>query len=193
MEFTTFSADGLRFVVAVEGEGPDVVLLHGFPDTPHSWAPLQRSLVDAGYRTIVPWLRGYHPDTIVADRPYDPETIARDALGLLDAVGSSSAVLAGHDWGALVAYGAAALAPERVPAFVTSGIAHPSLMKRNLALLWSGRHFLVHKLPWASRWSRRGDFAYFDRLYRRWAPTWSGPDRDRALADAKHALADEAP
>lgn len=192
MEFTTLSAQGLKFVVAVDGEGPDVVLLHGFPDTPHSWAPLQRSLVDAGYRTIVPWLRGYHAETIVPGRPYDPETIARDALLLLDAVGSSNAVLVGHDWGALIAYGAAALAPERVPAIATFGIAHPSLMPRNLALLWSGRHLLAHRLPWAARSCRRDSFAYFDKLYRRWAPNWSGPDRDRSLAEAKRALASDA-
>ena len=68
------------------GEGPDVVLLHGFPDTPHSWSGIEAALVGAGWRVTVPWLRGYHPDTIVAGRRYDPETLGHDGLELLDAI-----------------------------------------------------------------------------------------------------------
>jgi pimeloyl-ACP methyl ester carboxylesterase len=112
MEFRTISSGAQPFVVSQEGEGPDVVLLHGFPDTPHSFAQLQSALVDAGWRVTVPWLRGYHPDSIVAGRPYDAETLGRDALALLDAIGAPRAVVVGHDWGALIAYVAATLAPE---------------------------------------------------------------------------------
>ena len=100
-------------------------------------------------------------------------------------------MLVGHDWGALIAYVAAALAPERVAAIVTFAIPHPSLLRRTPASLWAARHFLALKLPWAQRTCRRDDFAYLGRLYERWAPAWSGPARDETLRLAKEALTAE--
>jgi pimeloyl-ACP methyl ester carboxylesterase len=69
VEFRSTAANGQTFVVSQTGEGPDIVLLHGFPDTPFSWADVQAALVAGGWRVSVAWLRGYHPDTIVAGRP----------------------------------------------------------------------------------------------------------------------------
>ena len=66
---------------------------------------------------------------------------------LLDAINAPGAVLVGHDWGALITYVAATLAPERVRAIVTLGIPHPSLLPRTPASIWAGRHFLGFKLP----------------------------------------------
>jgi pimeloyl-ACP methyl ester carboxylesterase len=189
MEFRTISGGGLPQVVATAGEGPDIVLLHGFPDTPDSFSDLQAELVGAGWRVSVPWLRGYHPDNIVPGRRCDPETLGRDALAVLDAVGAEHAVLVGHDWGALLAYVAAAQAPERIPAIVTLGIPHPSLLVGSLSLLWTGRHFLALKMPGAVARARRNDYAYLDLLYRRWAPGWAGPKRDETVNRAKQALA----
>jgi pimeloyl-ACP methyl ester carboxylesterase len=188
VEFRTISRDGQRYVLSQAGEGPDVVLLHGFPDTPYSWSEIGAALVGAGWRVTVPWLRGYHRDTIVPSRRYDAETLGRDGLGVLDAIGASRAVLVGHDWGALVTYVAATLAPDRVRAIVTSGIPHPSVLRLTPTALWEVRHFVALKLPWAARSARRNDFAYFDRLYRRWSPDWSGPEREETLRLAKQAL-----
>ncbi len=67
------------------GQGEPVVLFHGFPDTPHSYAGIARALNGSGYRTVLPYLRGYHPDTMVKGRPYDALHLAGDAIGLLDA------------------------------------------------------------------------------------------------------------
>ena len=192
MEFRTISGGRDRHVISQAGEGPDIVLLHGFPDTPYSWSELEAALLAAGWRVTVAWLRGYHPETIVADRPYDPETIGRDGLALLDAIQAPRAVLVGHDWGALIAYVAATLEPERVRAIVTMGIPHPSLLSRTPASLWAGRHFLGLKLPGAASRCRRNDFAYLGELYSRWAPAWSGPERDESLARAKQALSSPA-
>jgi pimeloyl-ACP methyl ester carboxylesterase len=192
MEFQTISAGGQPFVVHTAGDGPDVVLLHGFPDTPYSWRQTAQALVDAGWRVSVPWLRGYRQETLVAGRGYDPETLGRDALALLDALGVTSAVLVGHDWGALEAYVAATLAPERVRALVAVAIPHPSLLQRTPASLWAARHFLALKLPWATRSCRRNDFAYLEELYRRWAPGWSGEERDECLRLVKEAFGSDA-
>jgi pimeloyl-ACP methyl ester carboxylesterase len=191
MEFETIEGGGQPFVVSRQGEGPDVVLVHGFPDTPHSFATLQGELAKAGWRVTVPWLRGYHPATIVPGRPYDFETIGRDGLALLDAIGARRAVLVGHDWGALMAYVAATLAPERVRGIVTIAIPHPSVLPRSPSALYRARHFLALKLPWAEASTRRRDFAYLETLYARWAPNWSGPAREQSVGMAKQALSSE--
>jgi pimeloyl-ACP methyl ester carboxylesterase len=99
VDFTSASLDGQRFVYADSGEGPLVVLLHGFPDTAHSWERARGVLNAAGYRTVVPYLRGYHPDTIVPGRGYGGDDTAGDVPRLLDAIGAEQAVLVGHDWG----------------------------------------------------------------------------------------------
>jgi pimeloyl-ACP methyl ester carboxylesterase len=188
VEFRTVSHEGQSFVFSQEGEGPDIVLWHGFPDTPYSWAPIAAPLLEAGWRVTIPWLRGYHADTIVPGRRYDPETLGRDALGLLDALELSRPVLFGHDWGAMLAYMGAALEPERVRAIVTSGIPHPRVLQRTPATLWSVRHFFALKMPWAEWHCKRGDYSYLEKLYTRWAPTWHGPLRNAAVENAKRAL-----
>ena len=181
---------GQRFVFRSFGEGPLVVLIHGFPDTPHGWERIASALADAGYRAVTPWLRGYRPETIVEGRSYDPIAISEDAIALLDALGEHDAILVGHDWGAVITYGAAALAPERFRAVVPIAIPYPPLYPRSLKLLWAARHIFANRLPWAERSLRRANFKQVDRLYRRWSPNWRGPERDRSIADAKRCLAD---
>src|SRR2546421_11812605 len=122
MDVTSAIAHDQRFVYTDSGEGPLVVLFRGFPDTPQSWSGTRDALNDAGYRTVVPYLRGYHPDTILPNRGYSAGEIAEDAVRLLDAIGADQAVLVGHDWGAGVVYRAAALAPERVRAICAVAI-----------------------------------------------------------------------
>lgn len=189
-ELKRASAGGQTFVFGDSGEGPLVVLFHGFPDTPAGWAATRDALNANGYRTIVPYLRGYHPDTIVPGRRYGGGEIAADAIALLDAVGAEQAVLVGHDWGAAVVYRAAALAPERVRAICAVAIPHPRLLGRSPALLWRARHFITLALPSGRRLARRRDFAYLDTLIRRWAPHWSGDAREQTLADVKRCFSD---
>ncbi|HWX74076.1 MAG TPA: alpha/beta hydrolase [Solirubrobacteraceae bacterium] len=183
-------AHGQRFVFSDTGAGPVVVLLHGFPDTPFGWESTRAALAEAGFRVVVPYLRGYHPDTIVAGRRYRARETAEDAIRLLDAIEVERAVLVGHDWGAAIVYRAAVLAPERVRAICAVAIPHPRLLARSLGLLWRGRHFLTLRLPSGRRLARRRDFRYLDTLMRRWAPNWSGPERDATLAAVKRCFAD---
>jgi pimeloyl-ACP methyl ester carboxylesterase len=192
VDFRTAASAGQRFVFAETGEGAPVVLFHGFPDTPAGWAPTAEILSAAGYRTIVPFLRGYHPETIVPGRGYGSKEIGEDALRLLDALGLDRAVLVGHDWGAGVVYQAAALAPERVRALCAVAIPHPRKIDRSPGLLWRARHFVTLRLPTGPWLARRNDFAYLDTLMRRWAPHWSGPEREATLAEVKRCFADPA-
>jgi pimeloyl-ACP methyl ester carboxylesterase len=190
MDFTSAAVDDQRFVYADSGEGPLVVLLHGFPDTPHSWERARGALNGAGYRTVVPYLRGYHPNTVVPGRGYSGADTAEDVLRLLDAIGAGQAVLVGHDWGASISYRAAAAAPDRIWAICAIAIPPTRLLKPSPGLLWGARHFLTLRLPTGSRLVRRRDFAYVDTLMRRWAPRWSGPERDACLRDVKRCFAD---
>ena len=82
MELRTISGGGQPRVVSQAGDGPDIVLLHGFPDTPYSWREIQSALLAAGWRVSVPWLRRYHPDNVVPGRPYDPATLSLTAPAL---------------------------------------------------------------------------------------------------------------
>jgi pimeloyl-ACP methyl ester carboxylesterase len=188
LDFGEISGDGQLFLASRSGEGSDAVLLHGFPDTPHSFEHIQAALAQAGWRTTVPWLRGYEPRTIVPGRRYDPETLGRDVLALLDAISAPSALLVGHDWGALASYVAATLAPERVDGIVAIAIPHPSVLRRTPRALLAARHFFALKMPWAARTLRRRDFAYLQKLYERWAPNWSGPEQQESVRRAKEAL-----
>ena len=98
-------ANGLNFAYLENGSGPLVLMLHGFPDTAHSWDDLRPRIAAQGYRAVSPFMRGYHP-TAIPHRDTDQETLARDPLALIEALGTRDAIIIGHDWGASAAYGA---------------------------------------------------------------------------------------
>jgi len=164
-------ANGLRFAIRERGEGPVVLLLHGFPDTPATFEHVMSPLAAQGYRAVAPFMRGYPPTDIPA-RDTDMVTLGRDALALIRALGETSAVVVGHDWGAVAAYAAASLEPVRVSKLVAIGIPHPGAMRPTLAALWGARHLLYLRSPGAPRRYAAGDFAHVQTLYRRWSPTW---------------------
>jgi pimeloyl-ACP methyl ester carboxylesterase len=170
-------ANGVRFAFLEEGSGPLVILLHGFPDTAHSWDAVRPALAKAGYRAVSPFLRGYHPTAIPADGRYDSDTLGRDVLALIASLGDR-AVVVGHDWGASAAYSAAALGPELVSRLVTLAIPHPASIRPSPRILWLLRHFIAFKLPGAAGRTRANEFAYVDELVRRWSPTWKVPEHE---------------
>jgi pimeloyl-ACP methyl ester carboxylesterase len=172
----TISANGLRFAYLAEGAGPLVVLLHGFPDTPHTWDAVRPALARAGFRAVSPFMRGYAPTEIPRDGRYDREALAADVLGLIEAFGreskEESAIVVGHDWGAEAAYAAARVGPERVRLLVTVAIPYPASVIPTPALLWRARHLFSLRFRGAAEQVRKNDFALVDELMRRWSPTW---------------------
>ena len=107
-----------------DATGFPVVLLHGFPDDVHAWDAVMPPLVAAGYRVLVPYLRGYGPTRFLdaaAPRMAQQAAIAQDLLDFMDALGLDRVGLAGYDWGGRAACITAILAPERVQALVTIG------------------------------------------------------------------------
>lgn len=108
-------------------EGKPVLLLHGFPDTGRLWSKQVGPLTEAGFRLIVPDQRGYGR----SDKPtdvgaYDMRLLASDPIAILDEVGVEKATVIGHDWGAMVAWGVASFAPQRVDRLVALSVGHPS-------------------------------------------------------------------
>jgi pimeloyl-ACP methyl ester carboxylesterase len=106
--------NGIRMHIAEQGAGPLVLLCHGFPESWHSWRHQLAALAAAGYHAVAPDMRGYGR----TDRPEEIERYTQlhhvgDMVGLLDALGEERAVIAGHDWGAPVAWNAALLRPDR--------------------------------------------------------------------------------
>jgi len=129
----------IRLNIAEQGQGPLVLLCHGFPETRYSWRHQLGALATAGFHAVAPDMRGYGK----SDRPdaIDQYTIFHlvgDMVGLLDALQAPTAVIVGHDWGATVAWHAALLRPDRfravvglsVPPWPRSKVAPTSLMPR---------------------------------------------------------------
>jgi pimeloyl-ACP methyl ester carboxylesterase len=110
----TVDTNGIRMHVAEQGEGPLVLLCHGFPESWYSWRHQLPALADAGYRAVAPDMRGYgQTDRPDATDQYTQLHHVGDMVGLLDALSVESAVIVGHDWGAPVAWNAALLRPDR--------------------------------------------------------------------------------
>ena len=115
----TIEANGIRLHVAEQGEGPLVVLCHGFPESWYSWRHQLRALAEAGFHAVAPDMRGYgQSEAPTAIDQYTLLHLVGDMVGLLDALGASTAVIAGHDWGAPVAWHAALLRPDRFRAVI---------------------------------------------------------------------------
>jgi pimeloyl-ACP methyl ester carboxylesterase len=114
-----------------------VLLLHGWPDDVRTWDGVSPRLVQAGYRTLAPYLRGFGPTRFL-----DPATprsgqitaLAHDAVDLLDALAVPKVVLVGHDWGARVAYVLAALWPQRVERLLALSVGYGTSRKPNQGL-----------------------------------------------------------
>ena len=119
----TLAVNDLEFPVTVYGEGPDVVFLHGFPDSREVWRYQVLAVADAGYRVIVPDQRGFggasRPDGV---EHYDIQALAADIIGIMDQLGIDRARLVGHDFGAGLAWFMAAHIPERFSQLVVMSV-----------------------------------------------------------------------
>ncbi len=107
-------APPINLSVTVAGEGPTVVLLHGFPEIGYSWRHQIHALADAGYQVIAPDQRGYGwSDAPAKVIDYDIFRLAGDVIGLLDHFEVDQATLVGHDWGSIIAWNTALFRPDR--------------------------------------------------------------------------------
>lgn len=176
----TLEANGLRFSALDAGEqNQSVVLcLHGFPDSPQTFAPQIGPFVDAGHRVIVPTLRGYEPSSQPANGDYSLTTLADDVAGWLDHLDLPDVHLVGHDWGAAIAYTAAAKHPNRFR--TVSALAVPPLPRipsallrvpKQLLLSWYMSFFQLRRV--AEKAVSNRDWWLLRRLWRSWSPDYA--------------------
>lgn len=192
-EHRTVHVSGIELAYREYGDAADplVLCLHGFPDSPTTFRHLAPDLVAAGFRVVTPWLRGYPPSEIVPG-PYQTAALARDVIGLADALSPERpAFLVGHDWGTLAAYGAMTLAPDRFARAVVLAVAPTRIFRPFLARDWdqqraSWYQFLFQLGPLSEAIVSADDFAYLDRLWESWSPGWK-IDRE-ALDAAKDSI-----
>lgn len=110
---------------AIQGKGPPVILLHGWPEFWLSWRHILPAVAAAGFTAVAPDLRGFNLSDAPADvAAYALDRLADDVTGLLDALGEPHAILVGHDWGASVAWHTALTAPARVSAVAALNLGH---------------------------------------------------------------------
>ncbi|MFC7428751.1 alpha/beta fold hydrolase [Nocardia tengchongensis] len=149
IEYRFLDINGIRMRVAEQGRGPLVVLLHGFLNFSYSWRHQLQALAAAGYRAIAPDLRGYGG----TDRPSDTAQytqlhLAGDVVGLIDAYGGEPAVVAGHDWGAMVAWTTALLRPDLVRGVVGMSVPYvprgPHSLRAMMRERFGERHYIQY-------------------------------------------------
>jgi pimeloyl-ACP methyl ester carboxylesterase len=180
----------VAYFEAGPADGSPVILLHGFPYDIHSYVDVAPQLADAGFRVIVPYLRGHGPTRFLdaaTPRSGQQSALGRDAIDVMDALGIERAILAGYDWGGRAACVAAALWPERVSGVVSvnsyliQDIAasrhplHPALE----AGFWYFFYFLTERGRAGLEANRRG---IAEVIWRRNSPEWGFDDAtlDRA-------------
>jgi len=116
-------SNGIRMRIAEMGEGPLVLFVHGWPESWYSWRHQLPAIAAAGYRAVAPDMRGYGKTDKPADvEDYDIQHVTGDLVGILDALGEKTAILVGHDWGAIVTWHAMLLHPDRFTALVAMSV-----------------------------------------------------------------------
>jgi pimeloyl-ACP methyl ester carboxylesterase len=148
----TVETNGIRMHIAESGAGPLVVLCHGFPESWYSWRHQLHALAEAGFHTVAPDMRGYgqtqRPEEI---DQYTLLHLVGDIVGLLDTLGSETAVIVGHDWGAPVAWYAALLRPDRFRGVIGLSVPFiPRLPTRPTSMMPQTRDALFYQLYFQS-------------------------------------------
>ena len=175
----------LHYVEA--GEGPLIILLHGFPEFWYAWRQQIEPLAAAGFRVVAPDMRGYNlsskPDGIAA---YDTDQLTADIRGLIKERGAESALLVGHDWGGSVAWATAMKYPEVVDRLAILNAAHPRKLSQGLhhpGQLRRSWYFFFFDLPELPESVVHGDHWRFFRHFLRDARTgaFTPQDMDRYI------------
>jgi pimeloyl-ACP methyl ester carboxylesterase len=186
-----------RFAYLEQGDpdAPLIILAHGFPDHPTTFAPLMARLCMAGYRCVAPYLRGYAPS--IVSGPFDRQRVGDDLADLAEALCSDTPVVViGHDWGAAATYTAVGRWPQRFRRAITLAVPHVAAFEHNIkhSRLQQQRsmYMALMMLPGLpDRVMAHNDFAYVDKLWQRWSPHYT-PDPEH-MREVKACLRESMP
>ncbi len=149
----TWPVNSVNLHVALAGEGPPLILLHGFPELWYSWRKII-PLLDGRYRLIMPDLRGYG-DSDIPETGYDLDTLAADVAGLIDRAGGRAAVVS-HDWGGLVGWHTAISHPDKVESLVVAAgphmARHAQVLRTSPKQVLMGLYTVFFQLPFLPEW-----------------------------------------
>jgi pimeloyl-ACP methyl ester carboxylesterase len=173
---TRVTAGAIEFALLETGpqNGPLAICMHGFPDSAWTFRHLLPALGDAGYHAVAPFLRGYAPTDLAPNGSYQAGALASDACALEEILrGDSRSIVIGHDWGALAAYGAAGLEPDRFERVVGMALAPVPVaasaffsydqMKRSF-------YIFIFQTPLAEIAVSADDYEFISRLWADWSP-----------------------
>lgn len=142
--------NGIRIHYVTQGEGPLIVLLHGFPEFWYSWRFQISFLAELGYRVVAPDLRGYN-DTEKPPTGYDIKNLLRDIEGLIKGLGYERAIIIGHDWGGALAWAFASRYASMTEQLIVLNAPHPAAFQRELRTFKQMRkswYMLAFQIPW---------------------------------------------
>jgi pimeloyl-ACP methyl ester carboxylesterase len=142
--------NGIRMHYVTQGEGPLVVLLHGFPEFWYSWRYQIPFLAGHGYMVVAPDLRGYN-ETDKPSKGYNVSTLLRDIVGLIKGLERDKAIIVGHDWGGALAWAFAARYPQMTERLIVLNAPHPAAFARELRTwrqLRKSWYMFFFQLPW---------------------------------------------
>ena len=183
VEHFTLHNGPLAFSAQAVGSGPTVLCLHGFPDNITSFRHQLPFLAEHGYRAVAVTLRGYEPSSLPADGDYSMAALVRDVVAWAGELSDKKVHLIGHDWGAAIAYSAAALAPDRFCSAAALAVTHPGRFTlearrypRQALLSWYMIFFQLRGI--SERITRWNDHALIRRLWRKWSPGWDPSDAE---------------
>ena len=184
------AANGARFHVAEQGQGPLVLLLHGFPQFWWAWRHQMGALAEAGYRACAMDLRGYG----ASDKPprgYDTRTSSADVASVIRSLGESSAVVVGHGWGGWIAWSMPTLRPAVTSAVASLSMPHPLVFRRaaftSAAQLRANSYLAGLQRPFVPERQMTVNGGYVQRVLREWASPhgiWPSPEEARTYSDA---------
>jgi len=185
MKEGTVRANGIEFAYIEEGDGPLVLLLHGYPDVAQTWTHQMHALSAAGYRAVAPNSRGYPPTEIPENGYYDAATLANDVVGLIDELAGEPCYFIGHDWGAATGYRAVAAHQDHFKRVAMLAIPHPltlvTVLLSSPDQIRSRFHFwFFQMMGMAEAALRMNDYAMIDWLWKFWSPKLDEPEH-RAL------------
>lgn len=180
-EHRHIAANGARFHVATLGDGPLLLLLHGFPEFWWAWRHQMEPLAKAGWKVAAMDLRGYGSSD-KTPRGYDPANFTADVTGVIRSLGARDAVLVGHDWGGYIGWATAVMRPAQIRGLAVLSMPHPLVLTRHLLRGRHARHLLGVQLPMApERQLVAGGAVHVEKLLRRWsAPESQFPDPEAA-------------
>jgi pimeloyl-ACP methyl ester carboxylesterase len=170
----TVVANGITFTYREAGEGPLLLLLHGFPDNATTWNPHLEAFAAAGYHAVAPFLRGCPPTSIPADGRYDMVSLGTDVAALVAALGEKTAFVVGHDFGAVATFAATALYPEVITAAVVMSVAHPAhflgIIENPELLHRNFDYWLLLAPGFGPACLAANDLSLVDYLWKLWSP-----------------------